>query len=900
MAVGNGSLGSIRGTIKIDYDGAGVARANKDLTGVGAKGKASGEAMAKASTLMLGAGLAIAGGFALAVNSAANFEKGLSNIKAVSGATAAEMEKIRAKALQLGKDTKFSAGEAASAMEELAKAGLSLDDIMNGAADATVNLAAAGDIALPEAATIASNAMNQFALSAKEMPKVADLIAGAANASAIDVSQFGFSLSQVGAVAHLAGLSFKDTAVAIAELGNAGIVGSDAGTSLKTFLNNLIPTTKNQIKLSKELGLMTKDGTNAFFDQNGKVKSLAEVSQILQNATKGLTKEQKLAAFQTLFGSDAIRAAAVLAEQGADGFNKMAGAMDKVKAADVAKTKMDNLKGSLEQMKGSLETAGIAIGTILLPPLRKIVDGITRVANAFLSLSPSTQKTIIAIVGIAAAVLIVVAVVYKIILVVRVFQAAWIALNISFAVTPIGAIITAIVILVGVIIYLAVKTQFFQTIWSAIWSFFKVIGAWFAGPFAGFFVALWNKIVAIFTAIGSFFAAIWGFIVGIFTFYFNIIKAVVGFFAPLFQAVFGLITSVVRLAFSIIGAIIAVATTIWKATIGTALSFIWNIIQFVIGAIVAYWNFGWNNLLAIIRFVWGFIGPYITAAINAINSVIRAVVGGVLGFLSGAWNRLVSITSAAWGAISSAASSVWNFITGIIRGAVNIIIGIIDRIKAVVDKVRGFFNQLKAAASGGVGSLISFVGGIPGRIIGALGNVASMLYNSGVKIIQGLINGIKNMAGRVKDAVAGVLKQARDLLPFSPAKTGPFSGKGWTLFSGISMMKALITGIQSQASAVRRAMSNTLAGVSASATLDVQAAAGLSGGSTGPRGGGSAPFAPMISVRPIVIADLGNGVRQVVKSTVADEPDLVAASATKGAEYRQYLSPGRGGDSSGR
>src|SRR6266545_6330316 len=132
---GNSTLGTIRGKIQIDYDGAGVARAVSDQNKLKASGGSTSTALKTVSTAALGAGLAIAGGFAVAINAAADFEKGLSNIKAVTGATANEMEALRKKALQLGADTKFSAGEAAQAMEELAKAGISTTDILNGAAD---------------------------------------------------------------------------------------------------------------------------------------------------------------------------------------------------------------------------------------------------------------------------------------------------------------------------------------------------------------------------------------------------------------------------------------------------------------------------------------------------------------------------------------------------------------------------------------------------------------------------------------------------------------------------------------------------------------------------------------------------------------------------------------------
>jgi TP901 family phage tail tape measure protein len=316
----------------------------------------------------------VVAGLTSAVTAAAGFEKQMSAVGAVSGASAAQMKDLSALALKLGADTSFSASESAQGIGELVKAGVSVADVMGGAAKASLDLAAAGGVDVATAAEIASNAMNVFSLKGKDMAHVADEIAGAANASAIDVNDYKFALSQSGAVAAQVGVSFDDLSVAIAEMGQAGIKGSDAGTSLRTFLLNLQPQTKKQIELSRELGLTTKEGGNAFFDASGHAKSMADISQVLQNALKGQTEQQKQATLQTLFGQDAIRAATILAKDGAGGFNEMAGAIGKVSAADVANTRLDNLAGSIEKFKGSAETAAITVGQHLTPPLRRLVD----------------------------------------------------------------------------------------------------------------------------------------------------------------------------------------------------------------------------------------------------------------------------------------------------------------------------------------------------------------------------------------------------------------------------------------------------------------------------------------------------------------------------------------------
>lgn len=414
------------------------------------------QAVDRLGTKLIAVGATGVTGFGAAVKTASQFEAQLDAVQAVSGATGQQLDQIREKALQLGADTAFSASESAAAFEILVKAGVSVEDVINGAAEATVALAAASGADMTQAAEVAANALNVFNLEGKDMADVADLIAGATNASAIDLTDFAYSLSSGGAVAHLAGLDFKDLAVAIAEMGQAGIKGSDAGTSLKTFLTNLIPTTEAQTNEFQRLGLMTadvgnatkflaekgikplddsiggvlagfekyvaaqggaKEGTaanrkeaeklaiqmgglrNQFFDAKGEVKSMAEIQEVLSNSTKNMTKEQKLASLELLFGSDAIRAAAVLAEEGAAGYDKMAASMGKVSAADVAKTRMSNLTGAVDQLKGALESVRITIGTYFLPILTKMANGLTALVNTFNNAPKWVQTTIVAFFG---------------------------------------------------------------------------------------------------------------------------------------------------------------------------------------------------------------------------------------------------------------------------------------------------------------------------------------------------------------------------------------------------------------------------------------------------------------------------------------------------------------------
>lgn len=358
----------------------GIDRVSSKLGGVGDAAK-----IAAVGLLAIGGG--IAAGLGAAAKSAADFDQQMSAVQAVSGASGAEMSQLSALALQLGKDTAFSASEAAEGLGELVKGGVSIPDIMNGAAQATLSLAAAGGTDLATAAGIAATALSVFNLSGKDMGDVVNQIAGFANATKGDVNSFNLALNQAGAVAKLAGQDFDSTAVAIGLMGKAGILGSDAGTSLKTMLLNLQPQTKQAAAEMQALGIITADGSNKFVDAQGHIKSMADISGVLHDATANLTDAQKAQALQTIFGTDAIRAAAIMADAGTQGFNDMADAMSHVSASDVANMRLDNLAGDMQQLQGSAETLAITVGEALQPGLRAAAQGATQFLNGLIPLA---------------------------------------------------------------------------------------------------------------------------------------------------------------------------------------------------------------------------------------------------------------------------------------------------------------------------------------------------------------------------------------------------------------------------------------------------------------------------------------------------------------------------------
>jgi len=748
------NLGTARGVIEIEYKGDGAKQASKDLRGTGSAATDADQRMRKASTGMAVAGAVIAGGLALAVNSAADFEKQLSNVQAVSGASADEMEVLRNKSLQLGKDTAFSASESAMAIEELVKAGVSVQDVMAGAADATVNLAAAGEISMPEAAAIASNAMNQFGLAAKELPKVADNIAGAANASAIDVKDFGYSLSQVGAVANLAGVTFEDTATAIALMGNAGIKGSDAGTSLKSMFMRLQPTTKKQAELMQELGIITEDGANKFYDAEGNMRSMADVSQTLQDALKGMSKEQQQATLTTLFGADAIRGAAILANNGAEGFGKMADAMGKVTAADVAATRMDNLEGSIEQLKGSLETLMIMIGTPLLNGIRGIVDGLTGFLDIVLSIPGPILEAITVFAAMLAGLLLLVSGFMKVRLAIQAMQAGLLLFT-----GPILLVIAAIAALVAAFAYFyknnAKFRAFVQEMASALKDLFGQAIEWIVPKlkeFGQFLMTVFQASLPYIKQFGDFlvsaFNAILPYIQKVISFMSELAGIFMDEVVPVIQEVAGTILDSLVGAFNkvvpeimpMIEAVkdfVSSILDLGKAIMGTpAFQFLIDVFQTIAQMFV-------GTILPLLVRVGGvFYNVFVQVLGTALQTAL-AVIRNVFGIFSGIIKIFTGLLTGNW-------SKAWEGVKQVLRSAVGVIGAVL----------RGLLSTAGSILKGLGNLLLAGIKAIPGMLKGAGG----LFLSAGKFLINAFADGMKSAAGIIEGIASNVWNFVRGLL----------------------------------------------------------------------------------------------------------------------------------------
>ena len=337
------------------------------------------------------AGLAMAAGLGVGVKKVMDFDAAMSAASAATKATATDLGKLREAAIEAGADTQYSATEAAQAITEMGKAGLSTADILGGGLKGALSLAAAGQMDVAQAAELSSVALTQFSLKGSDLSHVADLLAAGAGKAVGSVEDMGMALKQSGQVAAQTGLSIEETTAALAAFASKGLLGSDAGTSLKTMLQRLNPQSKEAAELMDELGLRA-------YDASGKFVGLQEYAGRLQRGMKDLSAEQRNAAMSTLFGSDAVRAASVLYEQGSSGIGEWTkNVNDAGFAADQAARLTDNLKGDLERLGGAFDTAVIKSGSSATAALRGVVQAAERGIDRFSALPGPVQAGAVAL-----------------------------------------------------------------------------------------------------------------------------------------------------------------------------------------------------------------------------------------------------------------------------------------------------------------------------------------------------------------------------------------------------------------------------------------------------------------------------------------------------------------------
>ena len=329
--------------------------------------------------------------FLSSIKLAKDFETVMIDANAILRATPEEMKRLETAAKQIGSTTSLTASQSAGAIEILARNDLKAEQILNGALTSSVDLALAMRADLGGSADLMTDVIAQFNLKGADMIKTTDLLAGATVNSKFGFNDMRLAIAQAGGVAGKVGVDFDDFVGVLALTSSSFSSGADAGTSFKTFLTTLNPKSKAASAAMRDLGLMTEEGSNKFFDASGNMESMSNIAGLLETAFKDLTEAERLEASQTIFGQDAMRTALSLADQGKKGFDKLAGSIDKVTAAELKAAKEKGLQGALNRLNSAWESFKmnliskdtLAYLTKLTDKLSAILTTITNMPGAF-------------------------------------------------------------------------------------------------------------------------------------------------------------------------------------------------------------------------------------------------------------------------------------------------------------------------------------------------------------------------------------------------------------------------------------------------------------------------------------------------------------------------------------
>ncbi|KOC33901.1 phage tail tape measure protein [Clostridium botulinum] len=713
--------------------------ANKEIDSVtghakNAEGKISG-AFSKIGKVVAGAFTvgAVAAFEKKIVDTYSTYDDQMRKVQAVSGATGKQFMELRAKAEDLGAKTRFSATEAGQGMENLARAGWKTGEIMQGVGP-VLSFATANAIDLGQAAGIVSNGLSQFGLKAKDTTMFTDVLSATAASANTDISLLGETFKYCGPVAGSLGYKLQDVAVAIGLMANKGIVGSQAGTTLRSAFTKLANPTGASAKAMKKLGIALTDST-------GKVKPFTTLMQELRGKFSKLTDAQKAQMASTIFGQEAMSGMLAVVNSSDEEFNKMTKAIGNCdgQTKKMADTMDGGLGGAIAGVKSAFEGLLIKLGGmqegILVDGFRKLaeilqnlpakIQNVSNKINSFKNFLKNNETTIKAVIialsvlstgilvysgkltvatiatkAISAAQTIYIAGMYAAEFATKAFG---IALN--FVTSPIG-IVTLAVAAFAAAAYLIYKNWDKIGPWlSNLWNSIKEIAENVWNGLKDFFSTTWQAIVDIFTTI-------WEGIKWPFQMLWEVIKAIV-------LSVITVIKTIIQTELNIIKAIWEL---IWNSIKGFILP-VWNVIkttiQTVINAIKNIITTAWNAIKGVTTTVWNAIKGVITTVWNGIKSVVTSVINVVKSVITTVWNAIKSVTSSVWNGIKGVISSVWNGIKSVVTGAVNgvksVITGVWNTIKSVTSSV---WNGIKETIQTPIRIAAEFVGKQIDRIKG--------------------------------------------------------------------------------------------------------------------------------------------------------------------------------------
>ena len=674
-----------------------------------------------------------------------NFNDAMSQAAGALDKPMSEMEDLRQLAIQTGQDTVFSATDAGNAITELAKGGLTEADIKAGALKTTMDLAASSGMDLGEAANVVVQAMGAFGLSANESAEAANALAGAAAASSTDVEPLTQALAQCSAGAKNAGWSIQETTAVLARFADAGIEGSDAGTSLKTMLQRLAaPTSEAAATKIETLGIKTRDAS-------GNLLGAAEMAQELQDKLGGLDSASRDAALSTIFGSDAMRAATVLMDSGTEGLQKYIDAANDQEAAQrLANSQMSDGSRAIEELKGSLETAAIQIGDTLAPIVQKVAELITSLVNKFSALPEGVQQVIV-VVGILIAAL---------------GPLLMIIGQISLGISAVASALSKLSGIGGVVMKLigGIKT-----------AVTGLLGMITAHPVIAVITVIIAALVTLYNKCEWFRDGVNG-----------ILKAIKDVFFTAWDGIVEFFTETIPNAWNEMLSSLLANPTI--RTIVTTITDSFTKLKENLNGI-------WNGIKSLAQNAWEFIKNATLAPVLLMIDLVTGDFEKLKSDLENILNNIKNAVANIWDSIKEITSNIWNEIKNVVSTLVSLVKEIaISGFEALRDGIKNAIRELPKIVSDifeKIGSTIS----------GWIDNA----WEWGADFINGLKEGILSGVRGIVDAVKGIGDKIRSFLHFSRPDEGPLRDyETWMPDFIDGMVKGINENVYKVSNAVKR------------------------------------------------------------------------------------------------
>lgn len=723
--------------------------------------------------------LAASGFLAGSVKASSDFNGQMSKVQAISGATAEDMELLSAKARQMGKDTKFSSTEAGQAYEYMAMAGWKAEDMLGGI-EGIMNLAAASGEDLGTTSDIVTDALTAFGLTAKDSGHFADILAAASSNSNTNVKLMGETFKYVAPIAGALGYSSEETAEAIGLMANAGIKGSQAGTSLRKIMNSL----RGELIFSgKNMEGVTVQTKNA----DGSMRDFSEILADCRVAFSKMSESEKAANAENIVGQEAMSGFLALMNAAPEDIDKLSGAIENCdgKAADMAETMQDNLQGDLTLLKSSVSELAVQFGDILTPYLREAAQGFKDFVDKIAGL-PDGVKKVILVFGLIAAALAPALLGFSLIShAASVVMADLAAVGKAFAglefatVAPIMAIVAVIAILVGAFIYLWTTNEDFRNSVIEIWTQVKE-------TFSAFIDAVTEKLAG------------WGITwESVTTFIKNAWQTLCDFLAPIFIFVFQTIADF----------------------FDYATQYILGVMDIFHGLVTRDWTEVWEGVKQIFSAAWDFVLDLFDNVCEmlgldseAIKQDISDKFNAVKDFLFGIWENIKDDAKAAWELLKT-------LVLGPVLILIDLLTGDFDHLKTdlegiwnnikenggklfgdlkdlvieiahnLVEKVQEKIEEVPGIVEDGFQQAIDFITSLPGQA-----------YEWGSDIMSNLVDGIWRGLSWVTDAVSSVADTIRSFLHFSVPDRGPL--KDFNSYAP-DMIQNLVTGMKNNIPTLR-------------------------------------------------------------------------------------------------